>query len=292
MQNVYEQVARNKFRATFIMIAFVIFIASAVYFLTLAFDLGPNYLLFAGLFSILGSLGSYFYGDRIILSLNKAQPANRKDHFAFYTAVENISLAARIPKPKIYVIQSPSLNAFATGRDPKNATVCVTTGLLEILNKGEIEAVIAHELSHVKNYDIRLMMIVAVLIGSLSLLTRSVYYSGGLSRRHSKNSSGILGLVGLLLLVLSPLIGKLIQLAISRQREYLADTSAVKLTRQPSYLISALEKISQSPTSLKSASPATAHLYIINPFKSKKMASFFSTHPPIENRLAALKKML
>lgn len=292
MQNVYEQIARNKFRATFIMIAFVIFIALAVYFLTLAFDLGPNYLLFAGLFSILGSLGSYFYGDKLVLSLNKAQPANRKDHFALYTAVENLSIGARIPKPKIYIIQSPSPNAFATGRDPKNATICATTGLLEILNKSEIEAVVAHELSHVKNYDIRLMMIVAVLIGSLSLLTRSVYYSGGLSRRRSKNSFGVLAILGLLLLILSPLIGKLIQLAISRQREYLADTSAVKLTRQPSSLISALEKISQSSVSLKSASPATAHLYIVNPFKSKKIASLFSTHPPLENRLAALKKML
>ncbi len=292
MQNVYEQIARNKFRATFIMTAFVIFIALATYSLTIAFDLGSGYLLFAGLFSILGSFGSYFYGDKIILSLNKAQPANRKDHFALYTAVENLCIVARIPKPKIYVIESPSPNAFATGRDPKNATVCATTGLLGILDKGEIEAVMAHELSHVKNYDIRLMMIVAVLIGSLSLLTRSVYYSGGLSKRRSKNSSGILALAGLFLLILSPIIGKLIQLAISRQREYLADASAVKLTRQPSYLISALKKISQSSLPLESASPATAHLYIQNPFKTKKLSNAFSTHPGLENRVAALEKML
>jgi heat shock protein HtpX len=292
MQNVYEQVARNKFQSGLIMVAFVIFVSLSVYLLTLIFDLGPDYLLFAGLFSIFGSLGSYFWGDKLILSLNGARPANRKDHFSLYTAVENLSLANQTPVPRIYVIDSPAPNAFATGRDPKNAVVCATTGLLEILNKSEIEAVVAHELSHIKNYDIRLMMIVAILIGSLSILTRNIYLSSGQKNRSRKDSSGLLALVGLFLLILSPLVAKLIQLAISRQREYLADASAAKLTRQPSALISALEKIQKNPSPLSSASPSSAHLYIQNPFKMNKTLSLFSTHPPLESRVAALQKML
>jgi len=292
MRNVYEEVRKNKLQSSFIMIGFVIFISLAVYFFTLIFDLNPGYLLFAGLFSILASLGSFFYGDKLVLALNKAKPANRKDHFALYTATENLCLAARLPKPKLYVIDSASPNAFATGRDPNHALVCVTTGLLKILNKSEIEAVVAHELSHIKNYDTRLMMVVAVLIGTLSLLTRSVYYTGRSSKKRSRDSSGALALIGLLFLILSPLIGKLIQLAISRNREYLADSSAVKLTRQPSSLISALEKIHQNHQPLRSASPATAHLYIQNPFKTKKATTLFSTHPSTENRITALSKML
>ncbi len=292
MRNVYEEVRKNKLQSSLIMIAFVLFISFSVYFLTLAFDLGPDYFLFAALFSVLASIGSYFYGDKVVLSLNKAKPANRKDHFAFYTAAENLALAARIPVPKLYVIDSPSPNAFATGRDPDHALVCATTGLLKTLNKSEIEAVVAHELSHIKNYDIRLMMIVAVLIGSLSLLVRSVYWGRGSSKKSSRNSSGVLAILGLFFLILSPLIGKLVQLAISRKREYLADSSAVKLTRQPSTLISALQKIHKNNQPLNSASPATAHLYIQNPFKGKKVSALFSTHPPFDQRVAALKKML
>jgi len=242
-------------------------------------------------FSTASGLVSFFHGDKIILSLNRARPANRKEFFNFYTVTENLATANQTPVPQIYVIDSPALNAFATGRDPDHATICVTTGLLSKLNRTQLEAVIAHELSHIKNYDIRLMMIVSILVGSLSILIRTTSRRSSSSNRKN-NLSGIFALIGIVLLIFSPLIAKLIQLAISRRREYLADASAVKLTRQPQGLISALQIISQDPNILHSASTATASLYIANPFKKNKIASLFSTHPPIENRIAALQQML
>jgi heat shock protein HtpX len=294
MVNVYEQITNNKIRSGFIISFFVGFVILIAYLITIAFNLDNSFLLIAFIFSLFSSGASYFYGDKLVLTLNRARPATRKEFFDFYTVTENLSLANQTPVPKIYVIDSPAPNAFATGRDPEHAVVCATTGLLEKLNRSELEAVIAHELSHIKNYDIRLMTIVSILIGSLSLLinmaTRSSFL--GRDRDNDNNGGNILAIIGLILIIFAPLIAQLIQLAISRRREYFADASAVKLTRQPQGLIDALKKISQDPSKLETASTATASLYITNPFKGNKIASLFSTHPPIEDRIKALQQML
>jgi heat shock protein HtpX len=294
MINVYQQVSRNKIRSSVIISLFIVFIITVAYLITYAFNLGNGFLFFAFLFSIVTSGISYYYGDQIVLGLNHAIPASRKKYFNFYTVTENLSLANQTPMPKIFVIETEAMNAFATGRDPDHAVVCATTGLLNKLNRTELEGVIAHELSHVKNYDIRLMMIVSILIGSLSILiniaTRSMFFRG--RDRDDNNNSAILAVVGIILIIFAPLIAQLIQLAISRRREYLADASGVKLTRQPQGLINALKKISQDPNILETASTATSSLYINNPFKGQKIATLFSTHPPVEERIKALEQML
>lgn len=296
MINVYEQVNRNKFKSGLIVSLFIVFILAATYLISISFGYGNEFMFFALFISFFMSGVSYFWGDKIVVSINGAKPANRKDFFDFYTVTENLSIANGTPMPKVYVIDSPAMNAFATGRDPKNALICATTGLLQKLNRTELEAVVAHELSHIKNYDILLMMIVSILIGTLSIVvnsaTRASFFGG--RNRDNDNDSGnaVVAILGLILIIFAPIIAKLIQLAISRRREFLADASGVKLTRQPQGLIDALEKISQDSNKLETASTATSSLYISNPFKGNKIASLFSTHPPIENRIAALKEML
>ena len=294
MLNVYKQVSANKTKSWLIITFFVGFILGAVYLIVNAFDLNPNLLFFAGIFSLGSSFVSFFWGDQIVLGLNRAHPASRQKYFNFYTVTENLSMADGIPMPKLYVIDDPSPNAFATGRDPEHAVMATTTGLLAKLDRTELEGVIAHELSHIKNYDIRLMMIVSILIGTLSILinmaNRSMWFRDrDDDRREGGNAFAIIGLI---LIIFAPLIAQLIQLAISRRREYLADASGVKLTRQPQGLINALIKISSDPTPMQSASTATASLYITNPFKGNKLASLFSTHPPIEDRIKTLQQML
>ena len=291
MLNVYEQVSRNKTRSNILIGLFISFVTLTTLLITNSLDLDPSFTFFAFLFSAGSSIVSYFYGDKIVLGLNSAKLASRQDYFDYYTVVENLSLASQIPTPKTYIINSPSPNAFATGNSPQNAVICVTTGLLEKLNRSELEAVIAHELSHIKNYDIRLMTIVSVLLGTLTILIRTTRRSST-RKRKSKDSAAIFQLIGFILIIFAPIIAQLIQLAISRQREYLADSSGVKLTRQPQSLISALQKISSDTNPLTQASTATASLYISNPFKNDKFASLFSTHPPIEKRIEALQSML
>ena len=294
MINVYEQVSRNKIRSSLIIRLFIEFIVFVAYTITTAFNLDGSLLFIAIIYSILSSGASYFWGDKIVLALNQAKPATKKDFFNFYTSVENLSLANQTPVPKIYVIDSPSPNAFATGRDPQHAVVCATTGLLEKLDRSELEAVVAHELSHIKNYDILLMTVVSILIGTLSILINITSRSNIFRKNNDRDNqlSAILTLIGFILLIFAPLIAQLIQLAISRRREYFADASAVKLTRQPQSLINALKKISNDDSKLETASTATASLYISNPFKGNKIASLFSTHPPIEERIKALQQML
>ncbi|MEI8067825.1 MAG: M48 family metalloprotease [Candidatus Shapirobacteria bacterium] len=292
MINVYEQVNRNKIRSGVIISFFIAFILAVTYIISRAFGFGNEFLILALIISLFTSGISFFYGDKIVLGLNQAKEAKRKDFFDFYTVTENLAMADSIPMPKIYVIDSPAPNAFATGRDPEHAVVCATTGLLEKLNRTELEAVIAHELSHVKNYDIRLMMIVSILIGTLSILinlsSRSMFFGD----RDNDNNNPIFMIIGIVLIIFAPIIAQLIQLAISRRREYLADASAVKLTRQPQGLIDALKKISEDKNQMTTASTATASLYINNPFKGNKIASLFSTHPPIEDRIKTLQEML
>jgi len=295
MVNIYEQIKNNKIRSTFIISLFSIFIILVAYFITQSYNLDGTFLIFAFFISIISSLGSYFYGDKMVLALNQAQLANKNNYPLLYQVVENISIVNQTPMPKIYFIDTYAPNAFATGRDPKHAVICVTSGLLSKLNRSELEAVIAHELSHIKNYDIRLMTIVSILIGSLSILINMAYRSSFFRKsnnREDNQANTIITIIGFIMIIFAPIIAQLIQLAISRRREYFADASAVKLTRQPQALIDALTKISQDDSVFETASTATASLYITNPFKGNKIASLFSTHPPIEDRIKALQQML
>lgn len=293
MKNIYDQISENKIRSASIIGLFIAFFFTVGYLLSVSFDLDFSFLVIAIVFSLFSSLTGYFYGDQIVMKINQARPVTREEFFNFYTVVENLSIVNQTPVPKIYVIDSDAPNAFATGRDPNNASVCVTIGLLQKLNRTELEGVIAHELSHIKNYDIRLMTLVSVLVGSLSILINTATRTSFLRRNNDNNrSSGILTLIGFVLIIFSPLIAQIIQFAISRRREYFADVSAVKLTRQPQGLIDALTKISSDNSKLETASTATASLYINNPFKGNKLASMFSTHPPIEDRIKALQQMI
>lgn len=295
MKNIYEQTDANKRRSTLVIALFIVFVFGVTYLLVYLFDLSVGYLFYAGLVAGGYAMFGYFSGHKLVLALNGAKPATREEYFDLYTSVENLSIAAQIPRPAIYVINSASPNAFATGRDPQHAVIAVTTGLLAKLNRSELEAVVAHELGHVTNYDVRLMMLVSVLIGALSILTDTFMRVGLLGRERDDNrssSSGLLAMVGFALLIFSPIIAQLMQLAVSRSREYLADTSSAKLTRQPAALISALSKIASDPTPLAQAAPSTASLYIANPFKGKKFFTLFSTHPPVEDRIKALRQML
>ena len=292
MVNIYEQIASNKRRSFLIISLFVGFIIFAAYAISYAFDVQGLLPLAIG-YSILSTGISFYWGDKIALGLNQAKPVSKKEYFDFYTVTENLSQVAQIPVPKIYVIESDAMNAFATGRDPENASICATTGLLSKLNRTELEGVIGHELSHIKNFDTRLMTIVSILIGTLSILinisSRSMFFR---DRDSDKNSNSILMIIGLILIIFAPLIAQIIQLAISRRREFFADASAVMFTRQPSGLISALKKLETDTVPFQNASTATASLYISNPFKGNKIASMFSTHPPIGDRIKALEGML
>lgn len=290
MVNIYEQITNNKRQSFGIILLFLVFIIGAVYFISQATN-NPELVPIAILFSAGSSLVSYFAGDKIVLGLNGAKPALRKEFFNFYTVTENLSMAAKIPVPKIYIIESEAINAFATGRDPDHAVICATTGLLSKLDRTELEGVIGHELSHIKNYDIRLMTIVSILIGTLSILINMSWRMRSNSDSDNKNS-GIFMIIGIILIIFAPLIAQLIQLAISRRREFFADASSVAITHQPSGLISALKKIKNDTSKADFASTATASLYISNPFKGNKLASMFSTHPPIEERIKSLEAMM
>lgn len=307
MQNIYEATSSNKRKSTVIVILFMAFFTLVIFVLSQTFAIyygyeagGLGIVGLALIFSGIISLGGYYYSDKIVLSISNAKPADRKTDFEFYTVAENLSIASGLPKPKLYVIEDSATNAFATGRDPDHAVVCVTRGLLTKLNRTELEGVIAHELSHIKNYDMRLMSVVAVLVGTIALLgdifLRSSFRSSGSNRKG--RSGAIMMAIGLIVALLSPIIANLIKLAISRRREFLADASAIAITRQPSGLISALKKISMDHEPLEVANKATAHLFIENPFKNKikggvgMFSGLFNTHPPIEERLKALESMV
>ena len=263
-------------------------------------DLGVSGVFLAAIISIVTALVGYFGGDRLALATAGAKgPIAKNDNPYLYRLVENLTIGAGLPLPKIYVIPEPAINAFATGRNPQHASIAVTAGAIEKLENEELEGVIAHELSHIKNYDILLMTVVIVLVGLIALLSdwfiRIQFWGGG--RKNDSRSGGqiqvILLVVGLVLLILSPIIGKIIQLAVSRKREFLADASGSLLTRYPEGLAKALEKIAAENMPLKKANNATAHLYLASPFGRAKhlMSKLFATHPPIEERIAALRKM-
>lgn len=297
MLNIYEQIDANKRRSFLVIALFIAFVTAFGYFFTYLYGYDWSFLLIAIVISGLGSFVSYYSSDRIALTLARAVPATRKSHPQYLNMVENLAHVAGIPTPKTYVIPSRALNAFATGRDPDHAAVAVTQGLLDTMNRTEIEGVLAHELTHIKNYDTRLMTIVAILVGSIAMVldwTWRMSYWGGYRRNDEReNSNGILMIIGFVLIILAPIIAQLIQLAISRRREFYADAGAVYLTRQPSGLINALKKIAaHEDIVLETANTATAHLYIDDPVTTEThgtwLAKLFSTHPPIAQRIAAL----
>jgi heat shock protein HtpX len=298
---VYEQISRNKWKSAALVVFFMAFIFLLTWFFEYVTGWGKGGLVLAVIVSMAMAAAGYYSSDKIVLAISKARPATKEEYPYLYNVVEGLAIAAGVPAPRCYVIDDTSPNAFATGRNPQNAVICVTKGLLEKMNRVELEGVVAHEMSHIKNYDVRLQTVVVVMAGVVALLSdwmlRGFFWGGGRRRvRERGGGSGagaILVVVGLLLALLSPLFATIIQLAVSRKREFLADASGAMLTRYPPGLASALRKLAADAEPLKEANKATAHLYIVNPLKNVKGAvnRLFSTHPPIEERIAALEKM-
>jgi heat shock protein HtpX len=297
----YELIASNKRKSWLIISAFIIFITAAAYFMAVGFGYGLDVVGFALIGSGVMSFASYWWSDSIILGISGARPATRQEFFDYYTVAENLAASQRMPMPKLYVIDDTAMNAFATGRDPAHGTVVATTGLLSKMNRSEVEGVIAHELSHIKNYDIRLMSIVTILVGMIALIADWLLRMSAWGRSRDDRDSGgqiqvIMMVAGFVLALLSPIIAQMIQLAISRKREYLADASAVAMTKNPEGLAKALEKISGDREPLEAANKATAHLYISNPLKNRHdavgwFAGLFQTHPPVTERIKILREL-
>ena len=295
----FEDIKKNKIKSWFIVLLFLIFIAVIVYYICMALDLGELSIIIAMIFAIVSTWGSYYYSDKIVLKLNKARPATKEEDLKLVNILDSLVISAGLQeKPQLYVIEDAQPNAFATGRNPKHAVICVTTGLLEKLDYYELEGVLAHEMSHIKNYDILLSAVVSVMVGFVVILsdwfTRISFYGGrrGRDRDNDNNGNAIFMLIGLIFLILAPIFGQLMQLAISRKREFLADATAIEFTRNPDGLISALEKISADPNELKVANKATENMYIANPFRNKKKScDLWSTHPSTEARIEALRNL-
>jgi heat shock protein HtpX len=294
MKNIYEQVSENQFKSLVVVSFFFAFITAALYLIGVGLDLDQSFIYMAFGFSALTSVGSYYFSDKIVLGLSGARPADHKTDKVFFQVTENLVTVAGIPMPKLYVIEDQGMNAFATGRNPQNAAVCATRGLLNNLNRTQLEGVVAHELAHVRNYDTLLMTVVAIMVGSLSIIADWVLRAsmfGGRRRRDDENSAGgIMAILGMVALIISPIVAELIKLAISRRREFYADAVSAKLTRYPEGLIQALEIISKDPR-VDTAQSATAHLFIANPLGNvgQKMSGLFATHPPVSERIKALK---
>ena len=291
----YKQISNNKTRTFIIFFLFILFISAFFFIIGKYFESPIIYFAIGITFSLCSAFASYFYSDKIVLFTVRAKQAKKQEYFNFYTTVENLSMAAGLPMPKLYVIKDMAPNAFATGRNPKHAIICATSGLLSKLDRTELEGVMAHELSHIKNYDILLASVLAVLVGSIALISdwvlRSIFWGGD-----RKNKSLIAIVLFLVMLIIAPLVATLIQLSLSRQREYMADASAALLTRYPEGLARALEKISSDPQQMRHATSSTAHLFITNPFKKRKgmanwFTSLFQTHPPIDERIRILRSM-
>ena len=292
----YDQADKNT-RLTWIYITgFLVFVIGVGY--VFAGAMGNSGILYgAVIFSIVMSFGSYWWSDKIVLGMSKAKEVTHEDGREIYHLVENLCITAGLPTPKIYIIEDSAPNAFATGRDKEHGVICLTTGIIDKLEKAELEGVLAHELSHIGNRDILLSTIVVVLVGFITLMAdwfRNWTIFGGRSRDNDREGGQlqmILMIVAIVLSILAPIAAMLMQLAISRKREFLADADAALLTRYPEGLARALEKISADQEPLEVANRATAHLFIVNPFKGKKMMKLFMTHPPIEDRVAALRGM-
>ena len=298
----FETSKKNKFESGIIVGIFILVITLIVYYICHALRLGTMSIVIALIFSIGSAWASYYYSDKIVLSLNKARPATKEEDQKLVNILDALMVTAGLPnKPRLYVVDDAQPNAFATGRNPQNAVICVTTGLLEKLDYYELEGVIAHEMSHIKNYDIRLSCVVSVMVGFIVMLSdlfsRALFWGGMKDRDSDSKANGILMFVGLVFLILAPIFGSLMQLALSRKREFLADSTAVEFTRNPDGLISALEKLENDPNQLETANNATANMYIINPFKKnakdgkKRTTNIWSTHPSTADRIEALRNL-
>ena len=292
MPTLYTQSDRNTRNTYILMSVFLVFVIAIGWVFSEA--MGSSAILwFAVIISIVMSVGSYWYSDKIVLKMSKAKLIEFESNKELYRLVENLCITAGLPLPKIYIIDDTAPNAFATGRDPEHAVVAVTSGLLQKLNRSELEGVIAHELSHIGNRDILLATVVVVLVGVVALLADffrySLWFGGG--NRDNRGGGGWIMIVAIVLSILAPLFAMLIQLAISRKREFLADADGALLTRYPEGLASALQKISADSEKLEVANRATAHLYFANPFKGKKVSKLFMTHPPVEERIMMLRGM-
>jgi heat shock protein HtpX len=291
----YEEISGNIWKSYLLILLALLLVAGVGYAFSLYWG-NPAVVPIAIAIAVGSSVTSYYYSDRIVLGISRARPATQAEHAHFINAVEGLALAAGIPAPRTYVIDDTALNAFATGRDPQHAVICATTGLIEKLDRMELEGVIGHEMSHVKNYDIRFSTVVAVLVGVVALLSdwmmRSMRWGGG-RRRRSGNGGDMMAIAGLVLAILAPFAAMAIQSAISRRREYLADANGALLTRYPPGLASALEKIAGDREPLEVANKATAHMYIANPLKDigGRVNNLFDTHPPIEDRIRRLREM-
>jgi heat shock protein HtpX len=302
---VYEQIAANKRRTAFMIAGFVLLVFAVVAVINFFTRFGLVGFVIAFVIAAGGSFLSYYNSDKVALAMSRAQPADPQTYARYHNLVEGLCIAAGLPKPRLYVINDTAPNAFATGRNPQHAAIAVTTGLLEKMNRVELEGVLAHELSHIKNYDTLVMTLAVTMVGIVALLSdfflRFMFWGGGRSERNDSNNGGPLGIIlvvfGLLLLVLAPIIAALMQMAISRRREYQADASGVLLTRYPPGLISALEKLRKDHTVIHTASKATAHLWIESPLDEEtpgtasKFNHMFDTHPPLEDRIRILKAM-
>jgi heat shock protein HtpX len=298
----YEQIARNKWKSFFLILFFLSWVFLLAWLFGELTGFGTQALILAAVIAVASTFASYYYSDKIVLAMSRAKPVEKEDYPYLYNVVEGLAIAAGLPKPRCYIIDDTAPNAFASGRNPKNSVVVVTKGLLQKLNRVELEGVIAHEMSHIKNYDVLVQTLAVVMVGIVALLSdwilRSFLWGGGRRREGTSkgrggNGAAILVAAGLLLAVLSPLIAQLIRFAISRKREFLADANGAFLTRYPPGLASALKKIAADTEPLEAANKATAHLYIVNPLKDLKGAvnNMFSTHPPVAARIAALEKM-
>lgn len=290
---ILKAVRDNKIESFFIVLGFIFIVTLIVYFICYYLDLGPYSLIIALAFSIGTSFISYYNSDKIILSLNNARPANEEQDRLLSSILDGLCIASGLPKPKLYIIEDDSPNAFATGRNPENAVICFTTGIIEKMDKYELEGVMAHELSHIKNYDILLSTVVSIFAGFVVMLSDFVMRFGFRGRRRRDRDEGsidaIIMLIGLVFVILSPIFMKLMELAISRKSEYLADATSVEFTRNPNGLISALKKLDEDNSSMQNVSNATAHMYINAPNKKdRNKTDIFSTHPPISERINRL----
>lgn len=300
MATIYTHQDKNIRKTWFLMLTFFLVIVGVAWSFSYILQ-SPVILWVAVIFSVLMNVGAYWFSDKVVLKMSGARPVSRDSHKDLWNILENLSITAGLPMPRLYIIDDEAPNAFATGRNPENAVVAVTTGLLSILDRNELEGVIAHELSHIGNRDMLVMTVVVVLVGFVTLLSdfflRMTFFGGHRNRGGDGRLQLIMIVAGLVLAILSPIIAKLIQLAISRKREFLADASGALLTRYPEGLASALEKISSKPNSMKRANHATAHLFISNPFgditkggkKGKFLNKLFLTHPPTKERVVALR---
>jgi heat shock protein HtpX len=285
----YSAIASNKRKTVFILFGFIAFVGALAWLLGSMYGRSSTYFILG--IGIVYALVSYFAGSKLSLAVNGAQEIQKSDNPRLWRVVENLAITNGMPMPKVYIMNDPALNAFATGRDPQHAAVCATTGLLEIMDDDELEGVMAHELGHVKNYDIRVSMVAFALSAVISLIADFILHMTWFRDRDEENNNQVLMLLGIAAAIIAPLVATMIQLAISRRREYLADATGAMTTRYPEGLASALRKLEGGNTKTRRQNTATAHFFFANPLKGHSLSALFSTHPPIADRIARLEHM-